>query len=86
MAQNTFVTERLAAGLARQAIRDWRDRAERGESRLLDLVARYFSSSKGVHRAARDLHNILGPLAISSFSRQFKRKAARRDSSEATRH
>ena len=77
MTQDTFVTESLAAGLARQAIRDWRDRAERGEARLLALLRHYFSSSKGVHRAARELHNILDPLAFRSASKEFKRKGIR---------
>jgi hypothetical protein len=77
MSQDTFVTERLAAGLARQAIRDWRDRVERDEARLLALVAHYFSSSKGVHRAARELHNILDPVAFRSLSKDFKRKGIR---------
>lgn len=77
MTQDTFVTERLAAGLARQAIRDWRDRTERGEARLLALVRHYFSSSKGVHRAARELHNILNPLAFHLISKEFKRKGTR---------
>jgi hypothetical protein len=71
---DTFVTDRLAAGLARQAIRDWRDRVERCEARLLDLMRRDFTTSKGVARVARDLQNLLGPIAFESGSTAFKRK------------
>jgi len=72
--RDTFVTERLAAGLARQAIRDWRDRVAQIRARLADLGHRRFSTSKGVTRVARDTQRLLEPLAFHSVSASFKRK------------
>jgi hypothetical protein len=71
---DTFVTERLAGGLARQAIRDWRDRVHRSEARLLELTRRDFSTSKGVARVARELRNLIEPIAFHSQAKEFKRK------------
>jgi len=70
---DTFVTESLAAGLARQAIREWRDRVERTQPRLMELARRKFSTSKGVARTARELNNLLAPLAFHSVVHEFKR-------------
>jgi hypothetical protein len=71
--RSTFVTERLAAGLARQAIRDWRDRVTQIRARLSDLGHRRFSTSKGVARVARDTQRLLEPLAFHWNSASFKR-------------
>lgn len=73
-ARDTFVTESLAGGLARQAIRDWRDRVARSRARLRDLANREFSTSKGVARIAREMNRLLGPLAFHSVCGEFKRK------------
>ncbi len=75
-ARDTFVTESLAGGLARQAIRDWRDRVARSRARLRDLANREFSTSKGVTRIAREMNRLLGPLAFHSVCREFKRRGA----------
>jgi hypothetical protein len=69
----TFVTERLAAGLARQAIRDWRDRVAQIRARITDLAHRRFSTSKGVGRIVRDTRRLLEPLAFHATSASFKR-------------
>lgn len=71
---DTFVTERLAAGLARQAIRDWRERVARNRARVIELAHREFSTSKGVARVVRDTQRLLAPLAFHSVSTAFKRK------------
>lgn len=70
----TFVTESLAAGLARQAIRNWRDRVEQCEARLRSLVRRDFTTPKGAARVSRDVQTLLGPVAFDTASREFKRK------------
>jgi hypothetical protein len=72
----TFVTESLAAGLARQAIRNWRDRVEQCEARLRSLGRRDFTTPKGAARVSRDVQNLLGPIAFDTGSREFKRKGA----------
>ena len=70
----TFITERLAEGLARQAIRDWRERVARSRARVIDLGHRQFSTSKGVARVVREVQRLLEPLAFHSVSTAFKRK------------
>jgi hypothetical protein len=71
---DTFVTERLAEGLARQAIRDWRERVAQSQTRVIALAHRQFSTSKGVARVVRDVQRLLEPLAFHSVSTAFKRK------------
>jgi hypothetical protein len=73
-AETTFVTDRLAAGLARQAIRDWRRQAERAQSRVAELTAQKFSTGKAARRLARDLLRVVDPVAFVATSIDLKRR------------
>ena len=73
-AQGTFVTDRLAEGLARQTIRNWRDDATRGKARLVRTASLHFSTSKGAGRVVREMKRLLDPLAFYSASGGPKRR------------
>lgn len=72
-AQGTFVTDRLAEGLARQAIRNWRNDATRGKAHLVRTASLHFSTSKGASRVVREMKRLLDPLAFYSASAGAKR-------------
>lgn len=71
---NETITDRLAIGLARQAIRNWRAQAERSQQRLAGLILRGVSTGKAARRLARDIESALRPVAFHVSSVDIKRR------------
>lgn len=71
---NESITERLAIGLARQAIRDWKVEVERSQRRLDIVFARSLSTGKAARRLARDIEAIVRPVAFDVSSLQIKKQ------------
>ena len=68
------ITDRLAIGLARQAIRNWRAEVVRSQKRLGGLFLRDLSTGKAARRLARDVAAALRPVAFSVSSIQIKKR------------
>jgi hypothetical protein len=71
---NDTITDRLAIGLARQSIRDWRAEVERTLTRLDRVLSRELSTGKAARRLARDIVTAIRPVAFSVSSINMKRR------------
>jgi len=71
---NETITDRLAIGLARQAIRNWRAQVERTQQRLTGLMLRDVSTGKAARRLARDIESALRPVAFHVSSVDIKKR------------
>jgi hypothetical protein len=67
------ITDRFAIGLARQAIRNWKDEVERSQKRLGGLILRELSTGKAARRLARDIAAASVPWR--SVSQRWKSKS-----------
>jgi hypothetical protein len=67
------ITDRLAIGLARQAIRQWKAEVERSQRRLFGLSSRQLSTGKAARKLAREVVSALCPVAFSVSSVEIKR-------------
>jgi hypothetical protein len=70
------ITDRLAIGLAREAIRNWRVQVERSHDRLEQLLSRELSTGKAARRLARDIVAALQPVAFSVSSVDIKKRGS----------
>jgi hypothetical protein len=68
------ITDRLAIGLARQAIRQWKAEVERSQKRLLQVLSRGLSTGKAVRRLARDVVSAIRPVAFDVSSIEIKKR------------
>jgi hypothetical protein len=68
------ITDRLAIGLARQAIRKWKAQVEHSQKRLSGLMLRDLSTGKAARRLARDIASALRPVAFTVSSVQIKKR------------
>ncbi len=68
------ITDRLAIGLARQAIRNWKAQVEHSQQRLFGLMLRDLSTGKAARRLARDVQSALRPVAFTVSSVQIKKR------------
>jgi hypothetical protein len=68
------ITDRLAIGLARQAIRNWKGEVVRSQKRLEGLFLRDLSTGKAARRLARDVESALRPVAFSVSSVEVKKR------------